>query len=73
MRDDKPLGSEGQPCELSTWLTPKDLQAELRLGEKSIYRLLQSGAIPSIRLGGVYRINRRHIEDATLGTLGKSA
>jgi len=73
VRDDKPLGSGGQPCKPSTWLTPKDLQAELRLGEKSIYRLLQSGAIPSIRLGGVYRVNRRHLEDAPLGVLEKSA
>lgn len=74
MSDDKRVGAEGQP-EPSTWLTPKDLQAELRLGEKSIYRLLRSGAIPSIRLGGVYRVNRRHLEDAPLadGALGKSA
>lgn len=65
MGDDKRVSQKGQP-EPSTWLTPKDLQTELRLGEKSIYRLLQSGAIPSIRLGGVYRINRKHLEDAPL-------
>ena len=74
MGDDKRIGEKGQP-EPSTWLTPKDLQAELRLGEKSVYRYLKSGAIPSIRIGGVYRINRRHLEDAALtgSTLGKSA
>ncbi len=74
MGDDKRVSQKGQP-EPSTWLTPKDLQQELRLGEKAVYRLLRSGAIPSIRLGGVYRINRRHLEDAPLaaGELGKSA
>ncbi len=74
MGDDKRVGTKGQP-KPSTWLTPKDVQAELRLGEKSVYRLLRSGAIPSVRLGGVYRINRKHLEDAPLagGALGKSA
>ncbi|PLS86577.1 MAG: hypothetical protein CYG60_06510 [Actinobacteria bacterium] len=65
MGDDKRVGAKGQP-EPSTWLTSKDVQEELRLGEKSVYRLLKSGAIPSVRLGGVYRINRRHLEDAPL-------
>ncbi len=74
MGDDKRVGAKGQP-EPSTWLTPKDVQAELRLGERSVYRYLKSGAIPSIRIGGVYRINRKHLEDAPLagGALGKSA
>lgn len=74
MGDDKRLGSEGQ-LKPPTWLTPKDVQEELRLGEKSVYRLLKSGAIPNIKLGGVYRINRKHLEEAPLaaGELGKIA
>lgn len=74
MRDDKRVGSEVQDRP-STWLTPKDVQEELRLGERSVYRHLKSGEIPSIRIGGVYRINRKHLEDAALsgGALGKTA
>jgi excisionase family DNA binding protein len=47
-------------------LTPKDLQQELRIGERLVYRLLKDGTIPSVRLGGVYRINREHLEDFLL-------
>lgn len=74
MQDDTHARSEVQ-AEPSTWLTPKDLQRELRLGEKSVYRLLRDGTIPSVRLHGVYRINRRHVEESFLvGTAsGKSA
>ncbi len=74
MEDHTPAGSRVQD-ESANWLTPKDLQQELRLGEKAVYRLLRSGAIPSVRLGGVYRVHRRHVEEAFLvGTAsGKSA
>ncbi len=74
MGDDKRVGQKGQP-EPSTWLTPRDVQRELRLGERSVYRYLKSGEIPSLKIGGVYRINRKHLEDAPLagGALGKSA
>ncbi len=45
------------------------------MGERSVYRYLKSGEIPSLKIGGVYRINRKHLEDAPLagGALGKSA
>ena len=46
----------------ASFLTPKDLQRELQIGEKLAYRLLKSGAIPSIRVGGVYRIRRSQLE-----------
>ena len=74
MEDHTPAGSRVQG-ESANWLTPKDLQQEFRLGEKAVYRLLRSGAIPSVRLGGVYRVHRSHIEEAFLvGTAsGKSA
>jgi excisionase family DNA binding protein len=47
-----------------TYLSPKDLQRELRIGEKLCYRLLKSGAIPSIRVGDLYRIHRSQLEEA---------
>ena len=48
---------------LSDWLTPKDLQHELRIGEKLCYRLLRSGTIPSVRIGNLYRVRREALED----------
>ncbi len=45
------------------WLTPKDLQAELRIGEKLAYRLLRDGTIPSVRIGNLYRVRREVIEE----------
>ena len=51
-----------------TFLTPKDVQRELQIGEKLCYRLLKSGTIPAVRVGGVYRIPRRHLEEALLST-----
>jgi excisionase family DNA binding protein len=51
-----------QGPEVSDWLTPKDLQHELRIGERLCYRLLRSGAIPSVRIGNLYRIRREVME-----------
>ncbi len=64
--------AQGQPA---AFLTVKDLQAELRIGEAFAYRLLKSGKIPSVRIGRAYRIPRARLEEA-LGIcpgLGKQA
>jgi excisionase family DNA binding protein len=55
------------------WLTPKDLQHELRIGEKLAYKLLKLGTIPSVRVGGLIRIYRPQLEEALLedSDLGK--
>ncbi len=50
----------------ATFLTPKDLQRELQIGEKLCYRLLKSGAIPSFRVGGLIRVSRNQLEEALL-------
>ena len=48
------------------WLTPKDLQHELQIGQKLAYKLLKSGEIPSVRVGGLIRIYRPQLEEALL-------
>lgn len=53
----------------SDWLTPKDLQHELRIGAKLAYKLLKSGSIPSVRVGGLIRIYRPQLEEALLEDL----
>ena len=52
-----------QGPEVADWLTPKDLQHELRIGERLCYRLLRSGAIPSVRIGNLYRIRKEVLEE----------
>lgn len=48
------------------WLTVKDLQDELQIGQKLAYKLLKSGEIPSVRVGGLIRIYRPQLEEALL-------
>jgi excisionase family DNA binding protein len=47
-----------------TFLTPRDIQRELRIGERLTYKLLRAGAIPSIRVAGMYRVRREDLEAA---------
>jgi excisionase family DNA binding protein len=52
-----------QEPEVTHWLTPKDLQHELRIGERLCYRLLRTGAIPSVRIGNLYRVRKEVLEE----------
>jgi excisionase family DNA binding protein len=52
-----------QEPDVSDWLTPKDLQHELRIGERLCYRLLRTGAIPSVRIGNLYRVRKEVLEE----------
>lgn len=52
-----------QEPDVSDWLTPKDLQHELRIGERLCYRLLRTGAIPSVRIGNLYRVRRELLDE----------
>ncbi len=45
------------------WLTPKELQDELRIGERLCYRLLRTGAVPSVRVGKLYRVRREAVDE----------
>ena len=55
-----------QEHSLPKYLTVRELQHELRISEKLAYRILQSGEIPSVRIGHVYRIPRRQLEEVLL-------
>jgi excisionase family DNA binding protein len=52
-----------QEPDVSDWLTPRDLQHELRIGERLCYRLLRTGAVPSVRIGNLYRVRREILEE----------
>jgi excisionase family DNA binding protein len=66
MIDDSPEEATTQEHSPPKYLTVRELQHELRISEKLAYRLLQSGGIPSVRIGHVYRIPRRQLEEALL-------
>lgn len=74
MRDDTQAWGDAPP-DRANFLTPKDLQAELRIGERLAYRLLREGKIPSVRVGNLYRIPRLRLEEtlAIHPALGKTA
>jgi excisionase family DNA binding protein len=57
------LRTETPVTQVPDWLTPKDLQHELRIGERLCYRLLRTGAIPSVRIGNLYRIRKEVLEE----------
>lgn len=63
MDDDTHSGATVQEPS-ATFLTPKDVMQELQIGEKLAYRLIADGTIPSVRIGGVYRIHRSQLEEA---------
>ena len=44
-------------------VTVKEMQTMLRIGRKSVYDLVHSGAIPSVRIGASYLIIKKSIEN----------
>jgi excisionase family DNA binding protein len=44
------------------WWSPKELQEWLGCGRTKIYELLQSGEIPSYRIGRLVRVRKEDIE-----------
>jgi excisionase family DNA binding protein len=56
--DDIRSGEAGQEPP-ATFLTPKDVQERLKIGERLTYKLLHSQAIPNVRVGNLYRPPRR--------------
>jgi PTS system nitrogen regulatory IIA component len=53
-------------------MTTKQVAAYLQLSERSIYRLLERGAVPAVKVGGVWRFRKSAVDewlDVRLGTL----
>ena len=55
--------------EKNTWdnlpdiILPEDAAAYLRVGRNTMYNLLRSGEIPSLRLGHQYRIPKKYLQE----------
>jgi hypothetical protein len=48
----------------AAFVTPRDIQRELRIGERLRYKLLRAQAIPNVRVNGMYRIRREDLNQA---------
>jgi excisionase family DNA binding protein len=66
------LRAERPATQEPDWLTPKDLQHELRIGERLCYRLLRTGEIPSVRIGNLYRIRKEVLEELSDQAIAES-
>lgn len=49
-------------------LTPEDCMNILSIGRSTVYQLLRSGQLPSIRVGKQYRISKKCLQDFINGT-----
>ena len=43
-------------------LTLKDVAAYLKIGERTVYRLVQDGRLPGFKVGGAWRFHRAHLD-----------
>ncbi len=57
----KPQARAIQEAAPADWFTPREIQRELRIGERLCYRLLKTGEIPSVRVGKLYRVRRETV------------
>lgn len=48
-------------------MTVKDVQEALNIGRSTAYKLLQSGALNSIRIGSIYRVPKVYLTDYIKG------
>lgn len=53
-------------------VTPAEAASELRVSLGTIYNLIRSGRVPSIRLGGQWRIRRGDLDAAAAGEFATS-
>jgi excisionase family DNA binding protein len=50
-------------------VTPAEAATELRVSLGTIYNWIHAGRVPSIRLGGLWRISRQSLDAAAAGEL----
>lgn len=48
---------------LPSYLTPRDIEEELRLSRSTVYRLLRSGELPHVRFRRKIRVRREVFEE----------
>jgi len=45
-----------------TYYTPSEVAGLLRVTRTTVYKMLRGGEIPSVRVGGQYRVSRRELD-----------
>lgn len=48
---------------MQKYYTPEELAQQFKLNRMTIYRLLRSGDIPSVRIGKSYRVSENHLQN----------
>lgn len=56
-----------------SYLTPKEVAAELKVSVRSIHRLVERGELPAFRVGGLIRISQRAFNAWVVDREGGSA
>ncbi len=51
------------PFEINDYLTPPEVQAILAIGKNTFYRLVNSGELPAFRIGKLWRVKKKDLED----------
>ena len=46
----------------SEFMTIKDVSGYLKIKEQTVYRLVQQGKIPGLKLGGQWKVKRGHLD-----------
>ena len=46
----------------SEFMTIKDVSGYLKIKEQTVYRLVQQGKIPGLKLGGSWKVKRDHLD-----------
>ena len=44
-------------------LKPSEVQQKLHISKSTLYRLIRSGQLPAVRIGGSYRIRMSELEE----------
>jgi len=45
-----------------SFMTIKDVSSYLKIKEQTVYRLVQQGKIPGLKLGGQWKVKRDHLD-----------
>jgi excisionase family DNA binding protein len=61
------------PFDLESLLTADEVTAWLHISRSTFYRAVRSGELPAFKLGGVWRVDRRDIEELIADRKRRSA
>lgn len=55
------------------WLKPSEIARDLRLSAMTVYRLIEVGELPAVRIGRSLRVSRKALDDYLAGAAEKAS